>query len=261
MSDEKQANAPTTSYRRQQSRKYAKANSAETDSPGGEPSEALSAVAHLAKAHKNSWILDSGATEHMTFSRECFSSYNELEEKRPVTVGGERVIWGIGTGEVICRKTDGTAGSVTLKNVLLVPGLGVNLFSVSVASDRGKDVHFSGEMCQIVQGNKIILSRRKEGKLYHLNIEVLASEAYVTSSNDLWHKRYGHVHHKRLLEMAKKNIVVGMSIKDDWIKRCEPCTMAKHASINPTSSGRTRAEVFGHLHSDVCGPMRTKSLG
>lgn len=43
-----------------------------------------------------SWIIDSGATKHMTFERNSLSSYIEFKTPSPVTLGDNRVIFAYG---------------------------------------------------------------------------------------------------------------------------------------------------------------------
>ena len=78
-----------------------------------------------------------------------------------------------------------------------------------------------------------------------------------------WHIRYGHLNEKNLKLLLNQNLVKGMSVKsDDKLSTCKTCIMGKQtAKTFPKVSDSKSENLLDLVHSDVCGPMRTKSLG
>ena len=91
---------------------------------------------------KEKWLLDSGASSHMTRNRDLFIEYEDLKTSENVGVGDGRVLTAVGIGSI---KLDmillpGDLNTVTLTNVLYVPDLACNLFSVSTVANKGYSV-------------------------------------------------------------------------------------------------------------------------
>ena len=88
------------------------------------------------KSHSN-WILNSGATDHMTGTSELFSSYTPCAENQKVKIVDGSFATVVGKGTII------VSPSLTLKNVLHVPHLTYNLISVrKLALDFNCQVNF-----------------------------------------------------------------------------------------------------------------------
>ena len=84
------------------------------------------------------WYIDSGASAHMTRVRECFSSYQEEQMNFQITMGNKAKCNPVGRGTIIFQTKAGNKIQTT--NVLHVPGLGMNLLSVSQLQNKGYDV-------------------------------------------------------------------------------------------------------------------------
>ena len=78
----------------------------------------------------------------------------------------------------------------------------------------------------------------------------------------LWHLRYEHLSFSSLTQMCKQHMVRGMPYIDLKDQVCEACALGKHA-INSFSSDRSwrASHPLALVHTDICGPMRTTSLG
>lgn len=87
--------------------------------------------------HQSMWLVDSGASEHMCRDRALFTSYSSVLQKS-VVVGNGAVISALGSGQVAAQVFDGTNWiDTTIDNVLYVPELKTNLFSMNRATERG----------------------------------------------------------------------------------------------------------------------------
>ena len=117
------------------------------------------------------WIIDSGATQHMTFERERLSNYVEFKEPCIVNLGDNRSIlaYGKGTYHVKAAVDDHTQ-KISLQEVLYLPELDKNLLSVHAMVKRGATVTFKENRCEISRNSKILAVGEIQGKLYVLKI-------------------------------------------------------------------------------------------
>ena len=91
------------------------------------------------------WLVDSGATSHMSNCKRLFSQVRDLEPADTVTLGDGRdlEVKSVGTVELDMLLPDGSSRKCSLLKVLYVPKLAYNLVSVSRATEAGKSITFS----------------------------------------------------------------------------------------------------------------------
>lgn len=88
------------------------------------------------------FVADSGASEHMTDKRSILTNFKQIQRGTHTVRGvGNTYLHAEGKGDVEVVNSAGK--NLLLKNVLLVPGLGVNLFSISAATSNGIEAVFS----------------------------------------------------------------------------------------------------------------------
>jgi hypothetical protein len=158
------------------------------------------------------WLTESGigATSYMTASREAFSDYQLLPTPTIVSLTDKTVTTGIARGSVLINTlVQGTFHVVTLYNVLHVPKLGRNLFSIPRSTSRGNS--FSGNKTAInffVPTGENILVRHRFGDLYYILLSIAYAEsANATMKENIWHLRLGHPGVQPLCDLAKSGTV------------------------------------------------------
>ena len=216
----------------------------------------------------NSWIVDSGATCHMTNDYSIFVSYEEIKDPIPVMLGDDTPLEAIGRGDISVRMklNNDKCRVLTLKNVLHVPKLAYNLLSVSTATKAGKKTIFSENTCEIIDAKgKLVATGKRNGKLYYLDCDPNVSVANIAKSDvNTWHRRFGHLSIPNLKYLAKEKLVENLDFKsseDQFF--CEPCAMSKiHRFKFPKNTNKKLCQKPLELvHSDVCGKINTPSLG
>ena len=162
-------------------------------------------------------IIDSGATSYMCNDQSLFVQYESLKTHLKVTIGDGYEIDTIVHGVVMLTSVlpSGESKKHNLQNVLYVPRLCYNLFSVSATTERGKTVRFSNDSCQVLNEGKLFAVATKVGEIYYLNFHINrvcsnAAKTKVTESKeDRWHHRFGHLGARSLHILAKENLVNG----------------------------------------------------
>ena len=124
--------------------------------------------------NREKWIIDSGATSHMTFQKHLLHDYREFDTPEKVGLGDGRVVDAVGTGSVCLTMQFKVSDPKRAKmhKVLYVPKLPCNLFSVRAAAQQGNLVKFGSSKCWIRnrEGNLLGMGSLN-GSLYHLNCE------------------------------------------------------------------------------------------
>lgn len=85
------------------------------------------------------WYADAGATEHMSDNRAAFINFKEIPKGTwPVAIANELSLWVLGKGDIkIKRRAHDQWLDGTLHDVLYIPDLITNLFSIGRAADKG----------------------------------------------------------------------------------------------------------------------------
>ena len=112
-----------------------------------------------------SWIIDSGATDHMTGSSKLFCSYNPCAGNKKIKIADGSLSAIAGIGSIVISP------SLTLHKVLHVPNLSCNLLSISkLTSDLKCQVYFFPSYCEFQEltSGRTIGSSRKWMSLFFL---------------------------------------------------------------------------------------------
>jgi hypothetical protein len=226
------------------------------------------------------WYADSGATHHMCSSESCMQNYTHASTSRSVTGIGGVQLNVHGQGDVhVTTKINGNSYNAVLHNVLHVPGLGTNLLSIPSTTERGIDVHFTGQSVSFMKNGTAIMAGSRVGRdLYELDISTADPSQTADSSQidaivcsavtsrqpiSIWHQRLSHTSYKTIIKMVSNGLVDGIDLQDNSTPSsiCPGCAFGKMHRL-PFKHGRRRATQVGEIiHSDVCGPMEPPSPG
>ncbi|KAE8670544.1 hypothetical protein F3Y22_tig00112127pilonHSYRG00101 [Hibiscus syriacus] len=172
------------------------------------------------KRFTDTWLIDSGATYHMTSRREWFHQYE------PVSGGSvyscnDHALKIIGVGTIKLKMYDGTIKVV-------------------------RDV-FRGALV-VLKGEKITAN------LYMLKGEtLLEAEAFVAScSSDsamLWHQKLGHMSEQGMKVLVEQKLLPGLTKIS--LPLCEHCITSKQHRLKFNTSNSRGKNVLELVHSDV----------
>jgi hypothetical protein len=116
-------------------------------------------------ADHEAWLVDLGASFHMTPHREWFCEYERYDGDN-VFLGDDSTTRIIGRGKVKLRLIDGRIR--TLPGVLHILGLDINLIYVRKMDDAGVKTIFEKETCKMVRGEMVLPKGVRFGTLYKL---------------------------------------------------------------------------------------------
>jgi hypothetical protein len=213
------------------------------------------------------WVMDSGATEHMSYDINLFSDYTSLQSPKSIIVGDGKIIQALGRGKITLEAHNGQEWlETTLNEVLYVPELKMNLFSASCATDKGYNVTINQQNCIFKKCDKeevSALAYRKNNLFFMKFRPGSVNSACVGSSNESlsdWHQKMCHQNIEQVKSVLTK-FKVQCDVKNENEVICQSCLQGK-SHKKPFPLSKDRAQKAGQvLHMDLCGPMETSSLG
>ncbi|CAN1752640.1 Retrovirus-related Pol polyprotein from transposon RE1 [Linum perenne] len=191
------------------------------------------------------WVVDSGATDHITYSVQCLDQYQAVSNSFVSLPNGEMVpITHIGS--VVFNK------DMVLRNVLVIPSFQFNLLSASkLTSQHSCRAVFSDYDClfQDIKTSKTIGIAEVRNGLYRLTLPRASSQISSCSKVffDLWHFRLGHTSVKGLARS------LGSKCNDTF--HCTVCPIAKQHKLPFSSSKSLAPSPFALIHVDIWGPF------
>lgn len=210
------------------------------------------------------WLLDSGASHHMTNKRDWFSDYQE--EIRDIKIA-KGVMKSAGKGTIPIRYFNGRQwNNGKLLDVVFVPELANNLFSQNHALDQGLKIEATSTHCKFVSktGCTVLVGVRR-GPMTVMQIDVKKSKDVAMSANAemdenrlrVWHEKLGHQNLAHVRNFLKEN-----KIKfEDEQYTCEACLYGKHHRSTFPNREEKSVKCGQIIHADVCGPMQVTSFG
>jgi len=249
---------------------------------------------------KHSWILDGGASHHMTPLRSVLFNYKPDDNRIWIEVANNQFVPRAGVGSLRVETTiDGNIVKKEIKNVWHVPELGRSLLSTNQLKRAGC-WHISGRNGDMAEyfmdkNNKywlecpIINGLNVPNWRVHIDVDSPPVRTFVAStytsvpetpqanyahsnhatdkeSPELWHQRLGHIAMTNLHTLVRTKCVTGVNLPSQDIakatcKTCQVCVMAKHNRAPFKSRVEKPDDLMHTLGSDVCGPYPVETIG
>ena len=228
-----------------------------------EPAEDIKDTAFMTYKDESGqmWIGDTGATCHMTNSRNGLTNLEPISSS-VIFGNGERLkATHIGDMRGIVKQKDGTQKPICLTKVKFVPKLTCNLFSITSALKHGCEMHGLHEMIKIKKGRMEYKfdHRIKNGKgnLYGIQIsdrtsnvekDYTSNDTALLSMNKL-HERLGHPNAEITKATATK---LSVKTSDIAMTKCEHCDIAKMKKKNVSKKPLNKAHRPGdRVYMDI----------
>ncbi|CAJ2639700.1 unnamed protein product [Trifolium pratense] len=211
------------------------------------------------KSSSECWLIDSGCTNHMTYDRTLFKDLKPTQISK-VRIGNGGYISAKGKGTVVISTSSGIK---TISDVLYVPDIDQNLVSVGQLIEKGFKVSFENQLCLIFDTTgREILRVKMRGKSFSFDPIEEEQSAYFTevSPTELWHKRLGHCHIQRMMNMKNNDMTRGLPVLSNHLPNCNACQFGKQIRKPFPKTVWRASQKLQLIHTDVAGPQRTPSL-
>nr|GEW84880.1 hypothetical protein [Tanacetum cinerariifolium] len=201
-------------------------------------------------------------SKHMTSNRVLFTNFMEN------FLGTVR--FGNNDFAVIAGYGDVVIGSMTIKKVYYVEGLGHNLFSIGQFCDKVLEVAFRKSTCFVRTEDGVdFLTGDRSSNLYTIALNKVASNSSACllekasySQSWLWHQRLSYFNFATINNLMKNNLVQGLPKmkfeKDHLGSACEQWKIHRKHHKSKTNFASNKHLYL--LHMDLCGLIRVESI-
>lgn len=224
--------------------------------PKGQKALAILAAQNFGIVGENVWVLDSGATTHMSCKKQWFRHMKAHEEAIHLANDNQTEAKGIGDVEVSIKDR-----SLLFKDTLFVPKLKGNFLSVRKMVQRGAKVVFMENHADVICDGEVVLSANRVGDLFVVQVNGNKCFSLADETTMTWHNRYGHLNFQSLKQLHDKEMVSGIGKIGAFDGKCGTCMKAKVCSLPYQRSENRATELLELVHTDLCGPMQKFSLG
>lgn len=200
------------------------------------------------------WIIDSGATDHITCSRELIEEEKGAGNQLPVQIPN---------GQNLAVKSIGKANlpnGLRINKVLYIPDFKCNLLSVSKLTKENNCVIMFFERGCLIQDSctrsLIGVGRLCDG-LYILDFvgSRQVCLAHQQIEPEVWHQRLGHAPAEKI-----KQVDLISSSDDKEFGHCDSCLRAKQTMLPFSRSEIKSTSCFDLIHCDIWGGYKVASL-
>ena len=229
----------------------------------------------LSQLENGVWILDSGASDHMSYDHEALVDLQFFKQPLSVTLPNGYKVLVHQYGKLHL------SNDLVLDNVLLVPHFKYNLLSIkSRTSQLHCKVVFTEDLCML-QGSSLkrpVTVGKEAHGLYVLDKElvkevelavgcflpsnqtstvscssILCNQASKCLDSITWHRRVGHIPYKRMR-------LLGFNLNGTLCETpCDICSKARQQRLPFPLSAITTSSPFELIHIDTWGPYHTKT--
>lgn len=221
----------------------------------------------LLSSNLNSWIIDNGATDHISHDKSLFLTWNSfIGDDNFITIPDGKQVHITHKGDVQLTE------HIILKDVLYVEDFKFNLISIpKLCLDLNCTASFTNDTC-IIQSSSMqpqVLGKLKKG-LYHLEdvetrksvsvqsgnkVAAVSSASEQTINNTkLWHLRMGHLPVEQLEYVSSFPFDNNKPCLGDIF--CQICPAARQSRKSFHSSSIKTTVPFQLLHLDIWGPYK-----
>lgn len=226
----------------------------------------LGAQKPIEHVNEVTFLLDSGASDHIINRQDLFIHYSRLIIPLKISVAKNGTyITATKRGTIKVTSDLGVQGF--LDNVLYCPDVPYNLISVSKMQQAGFTIIFDKYGAKIKKDGMVIIQGKCTNNLIALNFKVSINTCYFVShknsdKNDykLWHQRLGHISKNNFLKLKNCDMIDDIKEIDRVVPNddlCEACINGKQSRL-PFNHVKDKSHIKRSLfvvHSDVCGPI------
>lgn len=219
-----------------------------------------------------SFILDSGASDHIINREDLFSNFTDLNVPLKISVAKH--------GEFVSATKKGTLNVTSnmgitgvLENVLYCREVPYNILSVTRMQKAGLTIVFNQDGTQICKDGEVIIRGKPLNNLtvieFIVSNRVCRSVSQICNVNktdyEVWHQRLGHISKNKFIELKRYKMIQDINLIDEIVPNdnlCEACIEGKQTRM-PFNLYKDKSHITRPLyivHSDVCGPITPPTL-
>lgn len=208
------------------------------------------------------WILDSGATCHITCQRNLLTDFTPIVGRKVKVANGFQLnIVGKGKVKIESKNSNGQT-KILLTDVMYVPEIKGNFISIGELTRKGAQLIFHRDHCDLLLNNKVLATFKFAHNLFKLNEELYSVREVKNKKGCIhyFHRIFGHRNIESIKRMITEKLVTGIELTkcEKCESKCTVCFASKMTRKSFTKKGtKSTTKIFDLVHTDICGPMRT----
>ena len=218
--------------------------------------------------NNNSWVYDTGCGTHICNTTQGLRESRRLKEGALdlyVGNGMRAAVEAIGSFDLILPN----GLIIVLNNCHYAPSIVRGVVSLCRLKDNGFVHVFTDYGISVFKDDLHYFNAIPRDGIFEIDLHNLVnnnSSIYNVStkkakrnldSTYLWHCRLCHINKKRITKLQHDGLLE--SIDDESFDKCLSCISGKMTRKPFTHVGERASDLLGLIHTDVCGPFRTKS--
>lgn len=226
----------------------------------------VSSVGLPRAATEEVWLLDTGASHHLTSSRSCFDEGSYEPWVQTLQSASGEVFRSIGKGSVtlVLDRDKDEDLELTITNVLHTPRASVNLIAMGALALKGVGGRILKDRILIERGteNLVGIADLVDAQ-YVMRVKPRHSQTGyanpvkqpVWADLQTWHRRLGHLGLSNVRRLA--GMSDGLDIREDQdqgeLSSCDACQQGKLTAVSSKEPMQRASEPFELVHSDIGG--------
>jgi hypothetical protein len=218
---------------------------------------------------EGTWILDTGATNHMTGCWDALASLDESVRGAVRFGDGSMVeIQGIRAVTLAGRQDEHRV----LTEVYFIPSLKCNIVSLGQLEEAGCRIEIDNGVLEVLEHRQaaqkqcnVLIRAERRNRLYVMTVKVASPICLLPKMDEaawLWHVRYGHLNLRALQELGSKAMVDGLPVIRGVEQVCDGCALGKqHRRPFPKATVYRATAGLELVHGDLCGHITLPTLG
>lgn len=174
---------------------------------------------HPSEYDDGAWVLDTGATNHMTGCREAFADL-DVSVRGSVRFGdGSTVICGVGAVTITGKNHEHRV----LAEVYYIPSLRCNIFSLGQLEEAGCRVEIDKGVMEVFDREhegvtrdvliRVLIRAVRRNRLYIMKVNLSSPICLLSKMEEeawRWHARFGHLNFRALRALGVNKMVDGL---------------------------------------------------
>ena len=189
--------------------------------------------------------------------------YVHLTTPRKILTAGGAMLDGTPEGVLQGLATNGNGNQIFVRvDIVVVPGIGRNLFSVMTAPKKGIATIFDYENPKLERFNVTVPLQSESGDLYSFVLNLSADRhgakelaMNAVANAHVWHRRLGHLY-AQSMDIVRKRDGTGIAF-DGAVSDCDACAVGKAQQLaHPKIANHKVSRPFQLCYGDLMGLSR-----
>ena len=199
----------------------------------------------------NSWILDSGASSHMTPDATRITNLQPANVLVTIGNGQQLQATAMGTAEFTALLANGATHSIHLHNTLVVPDLQFSLLSWCRMAEAGASKKGDASGTTILVNRKVVLEA-----VPHAGLEIIRMPAAIGTVRIMQlHRKLAHLPLSAFTTLRANSRGLPTVPTGKGTFDCDACSKAQFTRTIPKTRTTKAPTPYHTIHSDICGPF------